>query len=88
MCVAPSRRAYQSASASTMPPLASVLTTSIVLPFAARRMSPGRYAPPPTMFSVAATTARARKGTPSSASAAMPAITAPPPAMSPFMSSM
>ena len=36
MCVAPCLRAYQSASASTSRPSASVFVTSIVLPFAAR----------------------------------------------------
>ena len=51
-------------------------------------MSPGRKAPPPTAFSLAATTASVRSGSPSSAIAPMPSSTAPPPAMSPFMSSM
>ncbi len=46
-------RRTSSASASTSRPSASVLITSIVLPFAPRRMSPGRYAPPPITFSVA-----------------------------------
>src|SRR5207249_398634 len=41
-CVAPFSRAYQSASARTSRPSASVFVTSIVLPFAAVRMSPGR----------------------------------------------
>ena len=38
------------------PPSASVLMTSIVLPFIARTMSPGRIAVPLGMFSVAGTT--------------------------------
>ena len=42
--VAPCSRAYQSASASTSRPSASVLMISIVLPFIAVRMSPGRKA--------------------------------------------
>ena len=62
MCDAPSRRVYQSASASTRRPSASVLTISIVFPFAARRMSPGRNASPPGRFSAAASTAIARTG--------------------------
>ena len=41
-CVAPCSRVYQSASASTMRPSQSVLITSIVLPFIAVTMSPGR----------------------------------------------
>src|SRR4030067_218669 len=36
-------------------PSASVLTTSMDLPFRARTMSPGFWAPPPGMFSVAGT---------------------------------
>ena len=44
----PRARAYQSASASTSRPSASVFMISIVLPFAARRMSPGRNASPPS----------------------------------------
>src|SRR3569833_1432158 len=42
---------YQSASASTSRPSASVLTISIVVPEAARTMSPGRMALPLGMFS-------------------------------------
>ena len=87
-CVAPSRRAYQSASARTSRPSASVLLISIVLPFAARRMSPGRNASPPGRFSAAARTAIARTGSPSAAIAPMPCSAPAPPAMSPFMSSM
>src|SRR5207253_2247992 len=87
-CVAPCSRAYQSASASTSRPSASVLTTSIVLPFIALTMSPGRYAWPPGMFSVAATTASTRTGSCRSAIAHVAAITAAPPDMSPFMFSM
>ena len=61
---------------------------SIVLPLAAVRMSPGRMLRPLGMFSAAATTAIARTGISSSASAPIPATTAAAPAMSPFMSSM
>ena len=85
-CVAPSRRAYHIASASTRRPSASVFVISIVFPFAARRMSPGRNEVPLTRFSAAATTVRIRTCSSSSAIAAVAAITAAPPAMSPFMS--
>ena len=88
MCVAPFWRAYQSASARTSRPSASVFVTSIVLPFIAVRMSPGRYAWPPGMFSQDATTLSTRTGRPRSAIAPVASITAAPPAMSPFMSSM
>src|SRR5437763_278010 len=87
-CVAPSRRAYQSASARTRRPSASVLMISIVLPFAARTMSPGRKASPPGMFSAAASTATARTGRPRAAIAPMPCSVPAPPAMSPFIASM
>ena len=50
-CVAPSRTACVNASASTSRPSASVLITSIVLPFIACTMSPGRVAEPLGMFS-------------------------------------
>ena len=43
--------AYDSASARTSRPSASVLRTSTVLPFMIFRTSPGRMAPPPGMFS-------------------------------------
>src|SRR5882672_5659902 len=43
--------AYDRASARTSRPSASVLRTSTVLPFMILRMSPGRRAPPPGMFS-------------------------------------
>jgi hypothetical protein len=65
-----------------------VLTISIVRPFAARTMSPGRKAPPPGMFSAAATTATTLTGSPSAAIAPVPAITAAPPDMSPFIASI
>ena len=52
------------------------------------RMSPGRKLEPLGMFSTAPTTATTRTCRPSSAIAPMAATTAPPPAMSPFMSSM
>ena len=65
-----------------------MLTISIVLPFAAFRMSPGRNASPPGRFSAAATTAIARMGTFSAASAPIPWSVPAPPAMSPFMSCM
>ena len=45
----------ESASASASRPSASVLRISMVLPFAARRISPGRYALPPGIFSVVGT---------------------------------
>ena len=86
--VAPCSRAYQSASARTRRPSASVFVTSIVLPFTALTMSPGRYASPPGMFSQAATTARTRTGIPSSRDRAAAASTAAPPPMSVFMSLM
>ena len=60
--------------------------TSIVLPFAARRMSPGRNASPPGRFSAAARAAIARTGVPSAASAPIPCSVPAPPDMSPFMS--
>ena len=77
-----------SASASTSRPSASVFVTSIVLPFSAVTMSPGRYDRPLSMFSQAGTTASTRNGRPSSAIAPMVETTAPPPAMSLFISSM
>ena len=53
--VMPRSRARHSASASTRRPSASVLIISMVLPFMAVTTSPGRWAEPPGMFSVAAT---------------------------------
>ena len=44
--------AIDSASASTRRPSASVLSTSMVLPFRMVRTSPGRVASPPSMLSV------------------------------------
>jgi len=65
-----------------------VFVTSIVLPFSAVMMSPGRYERPPGMFSQDGTTASTLTGSPSSAIAPIAARTAPPPPMSVFISSM
>ena len=54
MCVAPRRVAYTRASAKTKRPSASVLITSMVLPFMAVTISPGRVAVPLGMFSAIA----------------------------------
>ena len=87
-CVAPSCRAYQSASPRMSRPSASVLFTSTVRPEAPRRMSPGLVALPPGMFSVIGTTAMARIGSFCSAIDRSAATTVAPPAMSSFIRSM
>ncbi len=73
-------------SPSTRRPSASVLLISIVVPFAAVTMSPGRIAWPDGMFSVAPTTPITRTGSPSRAIAPTAATTAAPPDMSNFIS--
>ena len=60
--VAPSCRAYHSASPRISRPSASVLITSTVLPSALRSTSPGLNARPPGMFSVVGTTPMTRIG--------------------------
>jgi hypothetical protein len=67
-------------------PSASVLFTSIVLPFIAVTMSPGLTERPLGMFSVAGTTAVMRAGRPSAAIAPIASMTAAPPDMSNFIS--
>ena len=75
-------------SPSTSRPSASALFISTVVPSSAVRMSPARIAAPLIMFSVAPTTPRTLMGASRSASAASVSITAAPPAMSNFMSTM
>src|SRR4030088_2169064 len=77
--VAPSRRAYQSASASIKRPSASGFVTSTVRPAAVVITSVGRIALPLSMFSQAGTTPVTESGSPSSAVAPRAATTAPPP---------
>ena len=86
--VAPSRTAYTSPSARISRPSASVLMTSMVVPFMAVRTSPGLTAWPLGMFSVDGTTASTSTGRPRAATRPAPSITAAPPHMSIFMSSM
>ena len=86
--VAPSWRAYHSASPSTSRPSASVFRISTVFPSALVTTSPGLIARPPGMFSVIGTTPRQRTGRLSRAMAAIAAITAAPPDMSSFILSM
>ena len=80
--------AYHSASASTRRPSASVLMISIVWPDIDLRMSPGRMAPPPGMFSTRPITPTASTLALRLASACIRPTTQAAPAMSPFMSSM
>ena len=84
----PSRRAKVMQSPSTSRPSASALFISTVVPSSAVRMSPARMAVPLIMFSVAPTTASTLIGASRSASAAIVSITAAPPAMSNFMSTI
>ena len=83
-----SRTAYAIASASTRRPSASVLLTSEVRPPKWVMTSPGRIAEPLTAFSAAGTSPTTRTGQATSRSAAMVAMTAPPPLMSRFIVSM
>ena len=83
---APKDLTYVIASAKTNLPSASVLSISIVLPDIVLTISPGFCAFPPGMFSVAGTTAITFIRGCNSAIANILDITAPPPAMSPFIS--
>jgi len=67
-------------------PSASVLSTSTVLPLRMRRMSPGRVAFPPGMFSVTGASATTRTGSLRSRAAARHAKTVAAPIMSYFIS--
>ena len=87
-CVAPSRRAYHSASARIRRPSASGLLTSTVRPAAVVITSVGRIAVPLSMFSQAGTNPVTDSGSPSSAIAPSAATTAAPPAMSAFWRTM
>ena len=80
--------AYQSASASTSRPSASVLSTSIVWPDIEVTMSPGRCALPSSMFSTKPMMPTALTLALRAASACIRPVTAAAPPMSPFMSSM
>ena len=80
---APSDSAWQRQSASTSRPSASVLLISIVVPFEAVTMSPGRIECPDGMFSAISLT-----GSCSRATAATASITAAPPDMSNFISAI
>ncbi len=60
----------------------------MVFPLRAVSTSPGRWAPPPGMFSVKGTTAKTLTGRSSSAIACMAPSTAAPPDMSVFISSI
>ena len=75
-------------SASTSRPSASVLLISTVTPAIVRTMSPGLTERPLGMFSVAPTTPITRTGSARRAIAAIASITAAPPDMSYFISSM
>ena len=79
---------YQSASASTRRPSASVLITSMVWPDIEVTMSPGRCAVPDGMFSTSPTMPTALTLALRAASACIRPMTTPAPAMSHFMSSM
>ena len=83
-----SATAYAIASASTRRPSASVLLTSEVRPPKWVITSPGRIAEPLMAFSAAGTRPITRTGQSTSRSAAIVAITAPPPLMSRFIVSM
>ena len=87
-CVAPWRRAYQSASARIRRPSASGFVTSTVRPAAVVMTSDGRIASAPIMFSHAGRTPTTASGSSSSAIAPSAASTAAPPAMSPFWRTM
>src|SRR3989304_743014 len=76
------------ASARGRRPSASVLITSIVLPFIAVTTSPGLVAEPEGMFSVVGTRAVTLTGAFSLASAHIAEMTAAPPDISPFISSI
>ena len=80
--------AYQSASASTSRPSASVLTISIVCPDIDVMMSPGRIASPSGMFSTRPMTPTALTFALRAASACKSPTTQAAPPMSPFISSM
>ena len=86
--LAPIWQAYQTASASTMRPSASVETTSMVLPLAARTMSPGRCALPSGIFSAQASTPITLHFRPKRAMARIAPSTAPAPVISSFISPM
>ncbi len=79
---------YQSASARTSRPSASVLTISIVCPDIEVMMSPGRMASPSGMFSTRPITPTTLSFALRAASACMSPTTQAAPPMSPFMSSM
>ena len=79
---------YQSASASTMRPSASVLLISMVVPDIALMMSPGRTALPSGMFSTRPMTPTALTFALRPARPRSRPVTAAAPPMSPFMSSM
>ena len=83
---APSEIACVMQSPITRRPSASVLLISIVVPFDAVTMSPGRIERPFSMFSVAPTTPITRTGSPSRAIAPTAWTTAAPPDMSNFIS--
>ena len=80
--------AYQSTSASTRRPSASVLSTSMVCPDMLVTMSPGRCAVPDGMFSVSPIRPTALTAALRAASASIRPATQAAPPMSPFMSSM
>src|ERR1700676_1813429 len=79
---------YQSASASTKRPSASVLMISMVWPDIDFTMSPGRCAAPSGMFSTRPMTPTTLARALRAASACIKPTTQAAPAMSPFMSSM
>ncbi len=79
---------YQSASASTRRPSASVFSTSMVWPDIEVTMSPGRWAWPSTAFSTRPMTPTTLALALRAASACISPVTAAAPPMSPFMSSM
>ena len=85
---APRRQAYHTPSASTMRPSASVETTSIVLPLAARTISPGRCALPSGIFSAQASTPITLQGSPRRAIARIAPSTSAAPVISSFISPM
>ena len=79
---------YQSASAKTRRPSASVLSTAMVLPDMDVTISPGRWAVPLGMFSTRPITPTALTRAFREASACIRPVTHAAPPMSPFMSSM
>ena len=84
--VAPLRQAYQTASASTSLPSASVLSTSMVLPLPARMISPGLTAEPDGIFSAQAIIPIRFTGSCNAATASIAPSTAAAPVISSFIS--